>query len=67
MKKKDLEQFKNKTIKEMEEFVKTKEQNLLKSTLDLKSGRVKNVRIAKNIRRDLAQIKTILQEKVLGL
>lgn len=63
MKKKDLEQFKNKTIKELAEFIRTKEQDLLKSKLDLKSGRVKNVRIVKNIRRDLAQIKTILQEK----
>lgn len=67
MKKKDLEQLKNKTIKELEEFIRTKEQNLLKSKLDLSSGRVKNVRIVKNISRDLAQIKTILQEKVLGL
>lgn len=63
MKKKDLIQFKVKSIEELKKLAIEKEKELVKKAADIFSGKGKDVKIARKLRKEIAQIKTILREK----
>lgn len=63
MKTKDLKQLRTKTIKELEGLVRDKKQELLLYYAKIKAGKEKNTSLIKKVRRDIAQILTIIKEK----
>lgn len=63
MKKKELTDIKGKTIKDLNKLVYTKKLEAKKSKMNTASGKVKNLREFKNLRRDIAQILTVIKEK----
>jgi len=65
MKKKDLTDLRNKKINELEKLLSKKRNELINTYAKIKAGQEKNLKKAKNIRRDVAQILTIIREKEL--
>ena len=65
MKKKALQELKNKTIAELKKLALTSSSSLNKTRTELLTGKHKNVRVVKNIRQDMARIYTIMKEKEL--
>jgi ribosomal protein L29 len=65
MKKKDLQNIRTKKIKTLEKLVGEKKLELVKIRLAMKVGKEKNLKKAKNLRREIAQILTIIREKEL--
>jgi ribosomal protein L29 len=65
MKKKDLTDLRNKKISELEKLLSKKRNELINTYAKIKAGQEKNLKKAKNIRRDVAQILTIIREKEL--
>lgn len=63
MKKKELSEIRAKGKEELDKLVSEKKLELGKVQAELRLGRVKNVKVAKNLRRDIAQLMTILHEK----
>ena len=63
MKKKQLKEMAQKTAEELEKEVGKVKIELNKLRLEVLSGKNKNKRLGKNLRKDLAQIKTIINEK----
>lgn len=59
MKKKELNELKNKSVAELAKELATLMQKKLELTVAMVSGKEKNLRALKNIRRDIAQISTI--------
>lgn len=62
MKKKDLEKLKNKPGPELKEDLKNHKEHLWKLQVDLRAGKVKNVREIRTIKRTVAVINTILNQ-----
>ena len=67
MKKKELKELHQKSQQDLQSLMKKAQEELVKLKMDRKAGRLKNVRLPENKRRDLARIKTILKEKELNL
>lgn len=65
MKKKDLTDLRNKKINELEKLLSKKRNELINTYAKIKAGQEKNLKKAKNIRCDIAQILTIIREKEL--
>ncbi len=65
MKRNDIKELTNKTIKELKEIQKLTEAELVKLKLDLALKKTKNVHAFYSKRKDLARIKTIIREKEL--
>lgn len=65
MKKKDLTDLRNKKTSELEKLLAKKRHELINANAKIKAGQEKNLKKAKNIRRDVAQILTIIREKKL--
>lgn len=65
MKKKDLTDLRNKEINELEKLLSKKRNELINTYAKIKAGQEKNLKKAKNIKRDIAQILTIIREKEL--
>jgi ribosomal protein L29 len=65
MKKKDLTDLRNKKTNELEKLLSKKRNELINTYAKIKAGQEKNLKKAKNIRRDVAQILTIIREKEL--
>lgn len=63
MKKKELQEVKGKTVLEVAKAVKEKRDQIPLLRLELKMGKHGNLRVVKNARRELAQLKTLLREK----
>ena len=63
MKSKDLQNLRGKTIVELMKQLADKKLELMKVGVNLKSSKEKNLKKAKNIRRELAQIMTVVKEK----
>lgn len=63
MKKKQLKEIKNKTVEELEKLVMETETQLAKLKLEILSGKNKNKRLGKSLRKDIAQMKTIINQK----
>lgn len=62
MKKKEISQLHTKSSQELKSLIKKMEEELVKMRVDLKSGKLKDVRAVLKERRDLARVKTILKE-----
>jgi ribosomal protein L29 len=65
MKKKELVELKTRDVTELNKLLKEKRVEFAKSRLDLKASREKNLKKARNLRRGIAQILTIIREKEL--
>ena len=65
MKKKDILDVRGKAEKEIANSLKEKKLELAKTKVKIASGEEKNIKKAKNLRREIAQLLTILKEKAL--
>ena len=63
MKKKQLKENKNKTVEELEKLVVEQRKQFDKSRFEFFNGKNKNTRALKSLRKDIAQVKTIINEK----
>ncbi len=63
MKIRDLQNLAGKTKDELKKLSEEKKLDLIKTTVDLKASKEKNLKKAKNVRRELAQVLTKLREK----
>ena len=63
MKKKDLTEIKTKIIEDLNKLIGEKEKQKASTKLEQKLGKIKNVHQVNQIKKDLAQIKTILSRK----
>lgn len=66
MKQKELQELRTKTAEELTAMVAQKRVELAKIKAELATGRHKNIKIVKNLRRDVSQMLTVLREKTLG-
>ncbi len=66
MKKKEKQELHQKTVAQLRKEIAKIENELAKLRLELKAGKVKNVRSLMNQRYHLAALKTILKEKELA-
>ncbi len=64
MKKSDLAEIKKTDIKNLEGQIKKAEEEIAKLTLDKVTNKMTNLKAIKNKRKDLAQMQTVLQQKV---
>ncbi len=63
MKKKELNEIKDKELKELVKLVGEKELEVTKTQVKITSGNMKNVKAVRNLKKSLAQIKSILNQK----
>lgn len=63
MKKKELQEIRNKKMAELEKLVSKKRQEVAVLQAKVKAGQEKNLKKAKNLRREIAQILTLIREK----
>lgn len=63
MKKKELQEKRNKPLQDLIKEINQKEKDLAKIRLELVSGSIKNVHTVRALRRDIAQLKTVVREK----
>ncbi|HET7099267.1 MAG TPA: 50S ribosomal protein L29 [Patescibacteria group bacterium] len=63
MKKKELTDIKSKSVKDLNKMVYTKKLEISKSGMQAVTGKQKNLKESKNLRRDVAQLLTIIKEK----
>lgn len=64
MKKKEFDQLKIKDIESLKKAVFEKEKEKVRIYLELKMGKLKNVHAARQIKKDIAKVKTIIAEKL---
>jgi ribosomal protein L29 len=65
MKKKDLYKFREKSGSELKKVLRDKKLELLRVSINIKASKEKNLKKAYNLKRDIAQLKTIKKEKEL--
>ena len=63
MKKKDLVDLKTKEVKDLNKILGDKKAELEKIMVNVSVGKEKNLKSAKNLRRDISQILTMVKEK----
>lgn len=63
MKKRELRDLKNKSVKELIKIVDKKAIEIMKVKAKSKVSKEKNLKHVKNIKKDVAQIKTVIREK----
>lgn len=63
MKKKDLKALRSKSANELRKMANEKRQKANKAFVEIKTGQEKNLKEVKNLRKDIAQILTVLKEK----
>ncbi len=63
MKRQEFEELKNLTIKELEQKRLETTKKLYDIRFQVRLGQEKNVRILRNLRKEIAQINTIIQQK----
>jgi ribosomal protein L29 len=62
MKKKDLNDLRNRTAAEIDSMVAKTKEEIVKAKMEIASKKSKNLNIAKNLRKNLAQMLTIRKE-----
>lgn len=62
MKKKDLINIKSRSSKDIIKLVFEKKSELKKKNLEIKSGKEKNLKVSKNLRRDISQLLTLIKQ-----
>lgn len=65
MKKQELEKLRQESIKALRKALQEKQEAKFKAKLELKTGQLKNVEKVKNLRKEIAQIATLIREKEL--
>lgn len=60
------EELRDKSADELNALIREKGDEIMKFRLQLATGVVDNVRVARNARRDIARIKTVLRQRELG-
>ncbi|MEK7182749.1 MAG: 50S ribosomal protein L29 [Patescibacteria group bacterium] len=65
MKKKELQELRTKEVKELKTLFAKKKQELARIVLEVRVGKIKNVHAGHTLRRDSAQIATLIREKEL--
>lgn len=63
MKIKDLKELTTKTVKDLQDLVLKKKLELVKNTVKIAGGKEKNLKIGWNLKKEIAQILTILKIK----
>ncbi|MBI4058064.1 50S ribosomal protein L29 [Candidatus Microgenomates bacterium] len=63
MKNKQIQELRTKEQKELLTLLVKKQEEVEKILLETRTGKVKNVHSARDLRREIAQIKTLIQEK----
>lgn len=63
MKTKDLQNLRGKELKEVESLLAKKKLELSKLEVKILSGKEKNLKARKNLKKEIAQIMTVLKEK----
>ena len=63
MKRKELEKHKGSSAVELSKVVATKRDELWKTMNEIKKGTTKNVRAARGVRRDIAQLMTLMNNQ----
>lgn len=63
MKKKDLGELRNKELKDLKKLSLEKAKEVGKVDLEIKTQKEKNLKKARNLRKELAQLLTIVREK----
>ena len=58
-----LEEIKEKTKEELDKMLKDERENLRKLRFNLASGKVKNVREIRKVKKDIARVLTLLNKK----
>lgn len=67
MKNKDLQELRNKKVVELDKIVAKKKQETIMADAKMKTGQEKKIKKVKNLRREIAQVLTIIREKeILG-
>lgn len=64
MKKQQLNDIKNKSVKDLKAQVKNMKKEIANLTLDLKLGKLKNLRAISTKKRDIAQTLTLVNQKL---
>ncbi|MBI2327259.1 50S ribosomal protein L29 [Candidatus Curtissbacteria bacterium] len=64
MKKKEKEELKAKNTSQLKEILKEKEKGLIVDQIELKMGKIKNVHIVHNKKKDIATVKTMLKAAI---
>ena len=62
MKKKELNEFRTKDVKEMARILADKKMEIIKVLANVRVSREKNLKKVKSVRREIAQISTIIHE-----
>jgi len=63
MKRKDLTKHFSQTVSELQKEVASKKENLFTAQADIKKGTTKNVKATRVLRREIAQLLTIINQK----
>lgn len=63
MKKNEYLNLKSKSLKELEKEVENRQKEAMLSYAQIKAGRTKNTAAARKIRREIAQIQTLIRQK----
>lgn len=63
MKKKDLQDLRNKKVIDLNKIVAKKRQESILAHVKMKTGQEKKIKKVKNLRREIAQVLTIIREK----
>lgn len=63
MKKKELSGLKNKEVKDLKKLFWSKKLDVQRVKMNIAAGKEKNLKSFKNMRRDIAQIATVIKEK----
>lgn len=66
MKKREVNEQRNKTDKELLALLLSKKKELVDSSLKVATGELKNTQALRELRRAIAQVKTVMREKTLG-
>ena len=63
MKIKDFKDIKSKELKDLKKVLSEKKKDAAKKRMEIFSGKDKNLKLSKNLRKDIAQILTLIREK----
>jgi len=61
------QEIRDKSNEELQQMLQERQESLMRFRFNLVTGREENVRAARNARKDIARIKTILRERELGI
>lgn len=65
MKKQEFKKLREESIQSLKKTLSVKQEEKLKTQMELKTGQLKNVKRVKSLRKEIAQILTIIREKEL--